>query len=252
MRAVLIRVGIDQAYGQWNAPVDPDTLEFVYVPIPDGHEMGAGLATPYSRVGDALAAFARERVVDDRACALPADLLGQNMHLDPDFRWLTYGNNANTRGSIIGQLAAGDLAVFYAGLRPCRPGGDHANPRPSSGKLLYALTGLYRVAEVVRASGVEELRRNENAHTRRRVPTAEDVIVRAAPGTSGRLRRCLPIGDFRERAYRVFPDLLATWGDLSCRDGYLQRSGVPPTFRAPDRFLAWFDAQHPELVQDNN
>ena len=36
MRGLLIRVGIDQAYGGWNAPIDPMTGEFVYVPIPDG------------------------------------------------------------------------------------------------------------------------------------------------------------------------------------------------------------------------
>jgi hypothetical protein len=34
-RGILVRVGIDQAFGGWNAPVDPVTHEFVYVPIPD-------------------------------------------------------------------------------------------------------------------------------------------------------------------------------------------------------------------------
>lgn len=246
VRAVLIRVGIDQAYGKWNGPVDPETHEFVYVPIPDGKDMEPGLATPYSRIGDALALFASGRVIDRKACALPAELLGKNMHLDPDFQWLTYGNNPNTRGSIINKLAAGDIAVFYAGLRPCRRSGER------SGKLIYALIGLYRVAEVVKASTVEKTRLIENAHTRRLSPTPDDVIVRATRGTSGRLRRCLPIGDFRARAYRVFPELLAAWGDLSCEDGYLQRSAVPPSFLDPKRFLAWFDAQQPELVQDNN
>lgn len=35
VRAVLARVGIDQAYGGWNGPVDPVTREFGCVPIPD-------------------------------------------------------------------------------------------------------------------------------------------------------------------------------------------------------------------------
>ena len=239
MRAVLVRVGIDQAYGHWNAPVDPDTHDFVYVPIPDSKEMEPVLATRYSSIGDALARFAKGRAIDRNACALPPELVAQNMHLDPDFKWLTYGNNANTRGSIINELAVDDLAVFYAGLRPCRPGGER------SGKLIYALIGLYRVAEVLQASAVEKSRFNENAHTR-------DVIVRAIPGVSGRLRCCLPIGDFRARAYRVFPELLAAWGNLSCQDGYLQRSAVPPSFLNPARFLAWFEAQQPVFVQENN
>ena len=35
MKGVLVRVGIDQASGGWNAPVAPRTGAFVYVPIPD-------------------------------------------------------------------------------------------------------------------------------------------------------------------------------------------------------------------------
>ena len=35
MEALLVRVGIDsgQKNGKWNAPVNPDTNEFAYVPI---------------------------------------------------------------------------------------------------------------------------------------------------------------------------------------------------------------------------
>jgi hypothetical protein len=34
MRAYLVRIGVDQAFGGWNAPMNPETREFVYVPIP--------------------------------------------------------------------------------------------------------------------------------------------------------------------------------------------------------------------------
>ncbi len=34
LKAILIRVGVDQTYGRWNAPCNPDTNDFVYVPIP--------------------------------------------------------------------------------------------------------------------------------------------------------------------------------------------------------------------------
>src|SRR3990172_10533824 len=49
MRATLVRIGIDQAYGGWNAPVDPETHEFVYVPIPEGAKVAqhSALATTY-------------------------------------------------------------------------------------------------------------------------------------------------------------------------------------------------------------
>lgn len=225
--------------------MDPDTNEFVYVPIPD-RDLRPGLATPYSSIGDALAKFASARGLDDNACALPAGLHGRDMHLDPDFRWLTYGDNGDRRGKGIAELTSCDAVVFYAGLRPCRPAPQRV------GRLVYAIIGSYRVGEIVRLSTVEEARWQENAHTRRLAPNAADVIVRAMPGVSGRLRRCLPIGGWRDGAYRVFPELLAAWGDLSCKDGFLQRSAVPPSFLEPERFFLWFEVQQPELIQDNN
>ena len=93
---------------------------------------------------------------------------------------------------------------------------------------------------------------SENAHTRCEQSERSDVIIRGKAGCSGRLKRCIPIGEYRDRAYRVRPDVLDAWGGLSCRDGYLQRSAVLPTFLDPRRFLAWFEGQAPELTNDNN
>jgi len=38
-----------------------------------------------------------------------------------------------------------------------------------------------------------------------------DIVVRAKSGVSGRLTQCIPIGEWRDRAYRVRKDLLKTW-----------------------------------------
>ena len=46
MRAYLVRIGVDQAFGEWNAPMNPETREFVYVPIPETRPMRPELATP--------------------------------------------------------------------------------------------------------------------------------------------------------------------------------------------------------------
>ncbi|MCA9680363.1 MAG: hypothetical protein KC464_35365 [Myxococcales bacterium] len=86
MRAVLVRVGVDQAFGHWNGPVDPETHEFVYVPIPEERPTLPDLATPYTTVASSLGGFAKERVVDAKACALSGALSGRQMHLDPDFK----------------------------------------------------------------------------------------------------------------------------------------------------------------------
>jgi hypothetical protein len=164
------------------------------------------------------------------------------MHLDPDFGALTYGDTER-RGRRLADLDPGEVVAFYAGLRPVTACA-HA--------LVYALVGVYRVDDVVRLGTVPPTHWHENAHTRRADPRTTDVIVRADRRASGRLRRCVPIGEFRDRAYRVEKGVLEAWGGLSCRDGYLQRSAVPPRLLEPARFLAWLERRRPELVSSNN
>jgi hypothetical protein len=245
MNSLLVRVGVDQAFGHWNAPVDPIGLDFVYVPIPEATDriFRAGLATPYAQIEPALAAFRAAHHEGANQAILPERLTDRKMHLDPDFASLTYGDVGLRRGKALCDFGSGDVVVFYAGMRPVRAC-EH--------RLLYAIIGFYEVAEIVRAGDVSRSRWGENAHTRRADFPSTDVIVRAVPGRSGRLRRCVPIGEFRNRAYRVRPDLLSAWGGISAKDGFLQRSAVPPSFLEPRRFLDWFRDQKPELVAANN
>jgi hypothetical protein len=66
------------------------------------------------------------------------------------------------------------------------------------------------------------------------------------------LERCIPIGEYRDNAYRVRRDVLEEWGGLGVKDGYIQRSGALPAFTDPKRFYAWFKKQQPTLVRKNN
>ena len=244
MRAYLVRIGVDQAFGGWNAPMNPKTNEFVYVPIPESRPMRSELATPYALVQAALAKFeATNAGAPSAHLRLPGGLSAANMHLDPDFECLTYGDSGRGRGKGLTELGPGDVVAFYSGLRPVSPCGH---------RLVYALVGLYRVAESLRVQSVPASQWPDNAHTRCVDREGTDVVVRAAPGSSGRLRKCIPIGEFRDRAYRVERGILADWGGLSCRDGYLQRSAVLPTLLDPRRFIHWFEAQAPKLVGSNN
>ena len=93
---------------------------------------------------------------------------------------------------------------------------------------------------------------NENAHTRKTKHWPHDIVVRAKRGVSGRLERCIPIGEFRDKAYRVSDDILKEWGDLSVKDGFIQRSAVPPSFLEPERFYEWFKRQQIPLLERNN
>jgi hypothetical protein len=224
--------------------MDPTTNEFVYVSIPESRPMRPPLATPYSLVEPALGRFADAHpAAPARNVRLPPHLTGAKMHLDPDFGHLTYGDGGKRRGKPLFDLGAADIVAFYAGLRPVAPC-EH--------RLVYALVGLYRVQEVVRLESVAERRWSENAHTRCMEHEPTDVIVRAQPRRSGRLRRCIPIGEYRDGAYRVTRPVLEAWGGLSCRDGYLQRSAVLPSFSDAPRFFRWFERQSPELVTANN
>ncbi len=236
MKGILVRVGIDTTTGRWNGPVDPETGEYVYVPIPeDPRLVRPGFFRPFGELIPAL---------DALHTALPEHLRGRPMHLDPDFFFLTYGDR-HPRDIPLRSLEPGDFLVFYTSLRSIRPG-----DRPEDRPLIYAITGFFEVADVVTVSSVPMERWNENAHTRR-FSDPGDTIVRGRPGVSGRLSRCIPIGEYRDHAYRVRTSLLKAWGGLSVRDGFLQRSGRLPSFRDPARFLQWFRSQHIPLVQQN-
>jgi hypothetical protein len=240
MKALLIRVGIDQAYGQWNAPVDAVSREFVYVPIPESPktEFKEGMRSDYSAFLAAVEMFSDRFGGGGRP---PADLASRASHLDPDFAHLSYGDNGERRGSRVTELLEGDLIVFYSGLR--------AVQRASG--LVYAIVGLFVIDRVLRARDLPAAEHFKNAHTRKTNPCGTDVIAFGKPDSSGRLRRCLPIGEFRDRAYRVRTDLLDAWGGLSVNDGYIQRSAVPPWFLSAERFYDWFMGQGPELEACN-
>lgn len=236
MKGLLVRVAADQSEGggYWNGPADSGTGQFVYVAIPESAPMHPGLNKPYAGLGSPLAGL---------GATLPPHLSAQDMHLDPDFDHLTYGDRGERAKQIRTKVGPGDLLVFYAGMRDVRP----------PARLVYALIGLYVVEDIVSALTVPVTRCHENAHTRRILAEgASDIVVRARREVSGRLERCIPIGDYRERAYRVWPQLLAAWGGLNVNNGYLQRSARLPEFSQADRFYDWFQAQKVALLPRNN
>lgn len=236
MKALLVRVGADQSVGGgcWNSAIDSATGEFVYVAIPESKAVLAGQVRPYTALASSLERF---------GASLPPNLATRHMHLDPDFDYLTYGDQGERASQLRQQLSPGDRLVFYASLADVRDGG----------RLVYALIGMFIVDRLVLARDIPAAERDCNAHSRRVLAAdADDIVVIGRKGVSGRLRRCLPIGEWRRGAYRVREDLLAAWGGLSVNDGWIQRSARLPRFLDPERFGAWFIAQSPELVAANN
>jgi Nucleotide modification associated domain 3 len=233
MRAILVRVGADQSDGggNWNGPIDSRAGLFAYVPIPEGKAVREGLNRPYTELTTLLRDFKLE---------VPDHLVGRDMHLDPDFEHLSYGDQGQRARQIRG-LQIDDYIVFYAGLKDVH-----------SGKLVYALIGFLKIGAILLATDVPEKEWGYNAHTRRILKvSADDLVIRGQPSESGKLRRCIPIGEFRNKAYRVREDILEAWGGLSVKDGYLQRSARLPEIKDLNKFLHWFKMQNVELVRNN-
>jgi Nucleotide modification associated domain 3 len=239
VNALLVRVAADQSKngGRWNGPVDPITRKFVYVPIPEQYPSHPGLNLPFSPSPVAT-------VLANSGISMPSNLLGTDMHLDPDFRYLTYGDSDSRANQIQSKLRKDDLLVFYAGLR------DIHQPR---NRLYYALIGLYVIDDVQLSTAVPMPLWHKNAHTRRQpCPGKYQIVIFARSKVSGRLDRCIPIGSYRQRAYRVFPHLLQMWGGLSVKDGYIQRSGRLPEFLNTAQFYSWFQGQNVARIASNN
>jgi hypothetical protein len=153
------------------------------------------------------------------------------------------GEPGHRGAQINDKLCRGDLLVFYGSFRD-------VNPNP---QLVYAIVGLYVIDSVIPAVSIPASHWNENAHTRRVLSrTARDIVVTAKPKVSGRLKIYIPIGEYRNRAYRVKRALLNAWGELTVKDGFLQRSARLPAFREAAKFYEWFLGNNPSLVQKNN
>ncbi|MCA9282451.1 MAG: hypothetical protein H6812_00595 [Phycisphaeraceae bacterium] len=252
MRGMLIRVGADQtkAGGWWNAPVDASTGNFLYIPIPerDGTDCHPSFIRRYEEWYGPLKRFLRrsgtagtywQRKIGQR--------LDKTMHLDPDFEHLTYGDMGARRGRQLAQFNRDDLLVFYSGLRSIS----------DSDSLVYAIIGVYIIDEIVIARSVSNARLHENAHSRRISPEADEIVIRARPGMSGRCSRCVPIGERRGSNYYLRPDIEQAWGGLMKKDGSprgpnVTRSGVPPLLASPHKFMEWWQRQGVLLVQNNH
>ena len=147
--------------------------------------LSTSLEKPYSALVPQLEKF---------GVGLPTQLRMRNMHLDPDFEHLTYGDQGERAKQLCTNLQAGDWVVFFAGLADVK----------GAANLVYAIIGLFLVERLTTATTIPVQDRDINAHSRRILtPGSQDIVVHARSDVSGRLRCCLPIGEYRDRAYRV-------------------------------------------------
>jgi Nucleotide modification associated domain 3 len=108
---VLLRVGIDSGSGGMDGPLFADG-SFEFVPIPDSTGLDERTyGNQMARAGNPLSDFF--------PVARQAAMRLKSMHLDPEFASFTYGDPTLLKARLR-NLAAGDLLMFYAGLRGYR------------------------------------------------------------------------------------------------------------------------------------
>ncbi len=261
MKALLVRVGIDSGLktGHWLAPVNSNN-EFAYVPIleEEPEEVVQECRRTYENFKAICKELGKPLPMNDNTCA----------HLDPDFSELTYGDidcvdatdGNNHRGKPLLKLDGGDLLVFFAGLDPGR-WLDRNVP------LVQAIVGLY-VLKQKPVSATDKTYfdaiRDNNAHTRRKEYGAKDIIAFAKPAPlSGRLEKCIPIGEYDNKHYYLKQNLFEEWGGFLGRNGsplkevHLQRTPLL-SFCDPEKFYKWFksykykDGSYIKLQERNN
>lgn len=255
-KAVLVRVGIDSSEksGKWNAPVNPGTGEFAYVPILEDEGRGKdGIKKKPIRPGYEVSYEQFKKPCKNLGKELHRKFLEKGIfaHLDPDFRYLTYGDEGNKGAHLKSlHLEEDDILAFYAGLAP-------PDAERKTGKLIYALIGLYRLKGLgVLAKDILQENWHENAHTRRDPTDDDNDIVfhgKEDGDVSGRLDHYIDIGEYYpNRHYYLKNELQKKWGGSKAI--HLQR-GSHDCFD-PDKFYEWFQEQKQKhgirLVKQNN
>lgn len=114
MNVVLLRVGIDSGAGGIQGPLFSDG-SFELIPIPDSS--GLGQRTYGNTSGVKGTPFSEYFPAHRRAA-----MVGQTMHVDPEFETFTYGDPTSPKAGLR-KLVPGDILAFYAGLA----GWDHAS-----------------------------------------------------------------------------------------------------------------------------
>src|SRR5664280_476608 len=193
-KGLLMRVGIDQTCGEYNAPINPITNDYIYLPIPTNPNISkAGMETTYYKALPYIKSWGLRNNV---TITLPPKLMKDDetqkeagdCHLDPDFDFSTYGDQSieSGRGRRVFQLNEGDFIAFFASFKPITPC-EH--------NLIYALYGIMFVDKVLRVVDIPEEDMHKNAHTRVIGPNIEDLVVFAKSELSGRFKHAIPMGN---------------------------------------------------------
>lgn len=200
-RGLLLRVGIDTGCGGTLGPVFPDG-SFEYVPIPETPQKAGSRARHFTDLPAKGGGFL-DQYVPGRYAQGPA-------HYDPEFETLTYGDPTLLKRRQLLKMKAGDLLVFYAGLR--------AGASTKAARLFiigyFTLASVQEIPETSPWPPRNLRHLNNNAHLRRAKHDPGLVVVQGQAGASGLLAKALPISDERQMATEWTAKWLGVHGSL--------------------------------------
>ena len=181
MKALLIRVGIDKAYGSLSPVFNDET--FIYIPVysRDINEKESKETRTYKDYEETLK-YGLESFI-------PKNIYNKVIHLDPEFKTFTYGDPAINKRKALLSLKKGDLLVFYMG-------GEEVEDSGEIGCYIFAYFKVEKAIDwnktkEVDMKKVERMFKN-NAHIRSSKSRNNLVLVKGGK-KSKLLRHCVKI-----------------------------------------------------------
>ena len=182
MKALLLRVGIDKAYGALSPVFNDET--FIYIPIynRDIKEKEINEKRTYNDYEDLTDLSLSEYI--------PQNIWNNIIHLDPEFKTFTYGDPAINKRKAILSLKKGDFLVFYMGGKEIEGDGEEG----------CYIFGYFKVEKVlnwdkVKESEIKKFERTfkNNAHIISSKSRDNLVLVKGNSSKSKLLKNCIKI-----------------------------------------------------------
>ncbi len=204
MKALLLRVGIDNGYGAVTPIFADDTYEYISI----YYKNKVSIEKNEKRTYKDIKCKYRDNGLELRnlqgftniASYLPKKLHDKIIHLDPEFESFTYGEPGRQKRAALLKLEKGDLLVFYLG-------GKNWDDKTDSELGVYIFS-YFTVKEVYDWNNLSKKEQKElsinqlskNAHIISSKPRTNLVIVKGESSKSKKLKYCIKISEPNQKS----------------------------------------------------
>ncbi len=202
MKIMVLRVGIDTGCGGCLAPIYEDNT-FEYIPIPDHPWYVNETAYWYSKMWARNSHHTLDELMPSKYAKFPA-------HNDPEFDTFTYGDPTRNKRAQLLRMTAGDMILFYAGLRP------HTEKKGGKVYLIgyFTIKQIHHVLDSLVWPPPELEHLHGNAHFKRTGPEYGLVIAEGDKEKSKLLTKAVCLSDAAQYILPEMHELLGIKGSL--------------------------------------